>query len=193
MFNWFTRKQPPQEVPAPESVAVGRVETPLPVAPPVSNRRSERLEHRELLYKVVRDAMLIAGVLAASYKFKVLSLDASGLQYLIMMDLVPDETGDMAHLAEMESVIVQAAKLRHNIHVQAVYWRGGERAAANQQSASLATPRSPVEFPRELVAPSRLVPARVKSPAPPEFEDTQLAMPPERRSPLSGTQFGDLN
>ena len=188
MFNWFTRKQPPQEVPAPESVAVGRVETPLPVAPPVSNRRSERLEHRELLYKVVRDAMLIAGVLAASYKFKVLSLDASGLQYLIMMDLVPDETGDMARWVEMEAVIVQAAKLRHNIHVQAVYWRGGERAT-NQPSA----PRPSVEFTRDPLAPSRLVSARVKSSVQPEFEDTQLAMPPERRSPLSGTQFGDLN
>ena len=184
MFNWFTRKKLPQEVPAPVSAPVARVEAPAAVAPPVTTRRSERLEHRELLYKVVRDAMLIAGVLAASYKFKVLSLDASGLQYLIMMDLAPDETSDMARLAEMESVIVEAAKVRHSIHVQAVYWRGGERAA----------PRLPVESPRESVTPpARPVAARVKSPVPPEFEDTQLAMPPERRSPLSGTQFGDLN
>jgi len=46
------------------------------------HRKSERLERRELVYEVVRDAMLRAGVLAASYKFKVLSLDARGMNHI---------------------------------------------------------------------------------------------------------------
>ena len=51
------------------------------------NRKNERMERRELLYSVVRDAMVKAAVLSASYKFKVLSLDQRGRQFLVMMDI----------------------------------------------------------------------------------------------------------
>ena len=54
--------------------------------PGAANRKHERLERRELLYAVVREAMIQGRVLSSSYKFKVLSLDARGRQYL-MMDL----------------------------------------------------------------------------------------------------------
>lgn len=93
-----------------------------------SKRKAERAARRELLYSVVREAMVRAGVLSASYKFKVLSLDSDGRQYLIMIDLAREAAGDPGHLAEIEALIVQSAKSRHEILVTAVYWRRNEQA-----------------------------------------------------------------
>jgi len=83
-----------------------------------------------LLYSVVREAMIRVGVLSSSYKFKVLSLDSRGRQYLIMMDLARQYIGDPARLSEVETVIAQAAKTRHDILVTAVYWRVNEHVTA---------------------------------------------------------------
>jgi hypothetical protein len=103
-----------------------------PVSPPGSaaNRKNERLERRELLYSVVREAMIRVGVLSSSYKFKVLSLDSRGRQYLIMMDLARQYIGEPARLSEVETLIAQAAKTRHDILVTAVYWRVNEHVTA---------------------------------------------------------------
>ena len=62
---------------------------PFGAAPPPNpaNRKHERMARRELLYAVVREAMVRAGVLSSSYKFKVLSLDPRGRQFLVMVDL----------------------------------------------------------------------------------------------------------
>ena len=91
-----------------------------------SDRKTARLERRQLLYSVVRDSMISAGVLAASYKFKVLSLDAAGRQYLVMMDLTDKVASDTALLGKIEALMVQSAKMRHDILVTAVYWRVSE-------------------------------------------------------------------
>jgi hypothetical protein len=64
-------------------------------------------ERRELLYTAVRDAMVRAGVLSAGYKFKVLSLDQRGRQFLVMMDLAPEYGGDMDRLGEIEALIAR--------------------------------------------------------------------------------------
>ena len=53
------------------------------------NRKQERMERRELLYAVVREAMVRAGVLTSSYKFKVLSLDPHGKQYICLLYTSP--------------------------------------------------------------------------------------------------------
>lgn len=251
IFNWFTSKKAEQTASAPESSGLGHVDATVPLMPsdrlrvklaprPVShaaNRKTERLERRELLYGVVRDAMIRAGVLAASYKFKVLSLDARGLQYLIMMDLANQSAGDTGRLADIEAMIAQAAKARHDIVVTAVYWRVNEHVAAGlpqsqpapvpplqQKTAEQQVPRSPVTpspparqaspfeplqqdeviaFKRALAgtapaaplsASGQIVTSGRRNPAPPvEFEDTQLVDSDERASPLSGTQYGDLN
>lgn len=94
-----------------------------------SKRKSERAARRELLYGVVREAMVRAGVLSASYKFKVLSLDSGGRQYLVMVDLARGVGGDADHLGEIEALIIQSARARHDIQVTAVYWRTSEHAA----------------------------------------------------------------
>jgi hypothetical protein len=101
------------------------------------NRKGERMARRELLYSVVRDAMTRAGVLSASYKFKVLSLDSRGRQFLVMVDLSRDYGGETTRLAEIEALIAQSAKSRHDVIVTAVYWRTNEHVAVGDPNAQL--------------------------------------------------------
>jgi len=88
--------------------------------------KSQRHAKRELLYTAVREAMIRAGVLSGSYKFKVLSLDPRGEQFMVMMDLAQEFGGQTDRLAEIEVMIAQSAKSRYNIRVTAVYWRMNE-------------------------------------------------------------------
>jgi hypothetical protein len=74
-----------------------------------ANRKQERLARRELLYAVVREAMVRAGVLSSSYKFKVLSLDPRGSTFLVMVDLSRGSGSDTNRLAEIEAMIAQSA------------------------------------------------------------------------------------
>lgn len=233
LFGWFSRK-PHEQAPAPESSGLGHVDATVPYLPggkgrvkaPVSvpgsaaNRKSERLERRELLYTVVRESMTRAGLLSTSYKFKVLSLDSRGRQYLIMMDMARQNVGDTARLADMESHIAKIAKTRHDILVTAVYWRVNEhvtaglarstpmpapRPAAGAPAAPVAPRFEPlhadevaafkqalasIPTPAALSAPGEIVRSGRRNPAPPSFQDTELD---DRQSPLSGTQYGDLN
>lgn len=99
-------------------------------------RKAERQAHRELLYTVVRDVMTRAEVLAASYKFKVLSLDSGGRQYIIMMDLAHENGKQSEWLAEMESQMVRRARKSHDITVMAVYWRIRPSAVPGVKSGS---------------------------------------------------------
>lgn len=250
ILNWFFGTQVRNAASAPESSGLGHVDATIPVMPPdrprvklasppvshAGNRKTERLERRELVYGVVRDAMTRAGLLAASYKFKVLSLDVAGLQYLIMMDLANRSAGETGRLAEIEALMAQSAKMRHGIHVTAVYWRVNEHVTAGlspilpsgvpqapgkapeHHPRTSATPLVSVKqaasyqplqqdevaaFKRALASATPAVPLAAsgeimtsgrRNPTPPvEFEDTQLVSPDDRSSPLSGTQYGDLN
>ena len=76
-----------------------------------------------------------AGVLSASYKFKVLSLGARGRQFLVMIDLARGHGGETDRLAEIEAMVAQSAKARYDILVTAVYWRMSEHVAAGLPSA----------------------------------------------------------
>lgn len=154
LFNWFSKKPPPRQSLPVESSGLSHVDATEPwasagkghargpVTPPGSaaNRKSERLERREMLYSVVREAMIRVGVLSSSYKFKVLSLDSRGRQYLIMMDVARQYAGEPGRLAEVESLIAQAAKTRHDILVTAVYWRVNEHVTAGVTARLAATP-----------------------------------------------------
>ncbi len=199
----------------------------MPASAPGSaaNRKGERLERREQLYGVVREALTGAGILSSSYKFKVLSLDSRGRQYLIMMDIARHYLGETTRLAEIEGLIAQSAKARYDILVTAVYWRVNEHitagltrmsapaplshnpdtsksqlhhepllpdevAAFKQALASGATAKpafapATVAFAADAMRPVRRGPASYLV-----FADTELE---ERPSPLSGTQYGDLN
>lgn len=151
LFDWIGGKKTAQTAPVTESSGLARMEATRPAksakdsGKPVSpaqhaaNRKSERMARRELLYVVVREAMMRVGVLSSSYKFKVLSLDARGRQFLVMMDVSVEFGNDAARLSEIEALIAQGAKARHDIVVTAVYWRVNEYVAVGApQKANMA-------------------------------------------------------
>lgn len=225
-LSWLTRR-PSQKSSPSETSGLAQVDATLPLVrsgpartshsvPGVAaNRRSERLERRELLYAVVRESMTGAGMLSSSYKFKVLSLDSRGRQYLIMMDMARQNVSDTARLSDIETHIAKIAKTRHDILVTAVYWRVNEHvstvAPAFKAAAPAPAPAAPPRYeplkaseveafkqalasvppPTQLSAPGQIVKSSRRNPQPPpRFADTELD---ERASPLSGTQYGDLN
>ena len=138
LFNWFSGKpersklsaasdasQPlrqgrPAASPAPAPAAT------VPPAEPANRselRKAKRHARREQLYIAVRESMTRVGVLSASYKFKVLSLDQRGDHFLVMMDVHPNLGGQVDTLAESEALIMQTAKARFGLTVTSVYWR----------------------------------------------------------------------
>ncbi|RZI98744.1 MAG: hypothetical protein EOO54_28585 [Haliea sp.] len=148
IFNWFSGKsstghQAPGKAPVDHDSAGqnrDRASTPGTSRPAGTEPRSgahksHRHARRELLYAAVREAMIRAGVLSASYKFKVLSLDPRGEQFMVMMDLSQEFGGQTDRLAEIEVMIAQSAKLRYDIRVTAVYWRMNELVSVAQPAA----------------------------------------------------------
>lgn len=140
LFGWFSRKKNEHHDSYMPSSGLSRLESTKPVhgvhkhgsnngrAQP-ANRKQERLERREVLYGVVRECMARAGVLSSSYKFKVLSLDSRGHQFLVMVDLAYGGGADTNRLAEIEAMVAQSAKSRHDVLVTAVYWRANNHVA----------------------------------------------------------------
>lgn len=176
LLHWFSPKKkhepPPSEM---ASSGLSRLESTKPynalrqvqqgaTAQP-ANRKQERMARRELLYAVVREAMVRAGVLSSSYKFKVLSLDPRGRQFLVMVDLAHGTGADTARLAEIEAMVAQSAKNRYDILVSAVYWRANEHVAIGDptQAAQHAQARGLGRAPQP--APSQANP-RASAPAP---------------------------
>jgi hypothetical protein len=94
-----------------------------PSESPSEKRKSKRLERREQLYKVVRDSMTRSGILAAEYKFKVLSMDAGGGQYMVMLDCHNPSVAVPDRLNAIEEMITKAAMTTHDIEVTSMYWR----------------------------------------------------------------------
>lgn len=230
LFNWFSGNSRQAKANDDQNrAAAGRDKAaallPERLAPAVANRAGERKvqrhARREQLYVAIREAMLRAGVLSARYKFKVLSLDRPGNEFLVMMDLARVSGGAPEQFGEMEALIVQTAKARFEITVPAVYWRTEEAAAVVSPSRrnphALANPakradarHEPIQadevaaFRQALRAASPNGPAvvaedGVKIGSGPHsyarltgFEDTEMAE--SAASPaLSSTQYGDLN
>lgn len=156
LLSWLTTSRSAKS-PA-DSAASGRSEPvrTTPIAPP--QRKTERMARRELLYSVVRESMARAGVLSSSYKFKVLSLDSAGRQFLVMVDLASSERMEADLLSDIEAVIAQRAKARHELTVSAVYWRrndqvgvGVSRPAAARSHMTVSAPAAPSQ-PAELAS-----------------------------------------
>lgn len=193
LFSWFSpAKKSAKPSPAPESSGLSRMESTKPYpgrsaeapghAPGLAgNRKGERIARRELLYQVVRDTMTNAGVLSASYKFKVLSLDARGRQFLVMVDLAREYGGETSSLAEIEAMIAQAAKARFDIIVTAVYWRMNEHVAVGVNTGRAALRPVPSR-PAPLHPEADSQPAALHSaPAPLESQPAPLPTPPAAR------------
>ncbi len=207
LFTWFSRKSAAKPEADAESSGLGKssVNTQPGSA---ANRKGERIERRELLYGIVRETMTGAGVLSSSYKFKVLSLDSRGVQFLIMMDLGREHASDTARLVEIESHIAQQAKARFGILVTSVYWRVSEQVTGDAiHSVAVAIPSHepmhaddiehfkqetpsapPVQW---LSAPGEIVHSGRRNPdTAPSADSTELGEPV---SPPGRSQQGNLN
>lgn len=217
-FNWFSGNSRQAKVTDDQNRAIAGRDKPAALlsrrlAPDVANRAGERKvqrhARREQLYVAIREAMLRAGVLSARYKFKVLSLDHPGNEFLVMMDLARVSGGAHEQFGEMEALIVQTAKARFEITVPAVYWRT-EDAAARALAKPADSRHEPIQtdevaaFRQALRAASPNGPAvvaedGVKICSGPHsyarftgFEDTEMAESAATPA-LSSTQYGDLN
>lgn len=173
MFNWLSGKKKHAGHSEPATSGLSRLESTKPAnhahrggtAQP-GNRKQERLERRELLYAVVREAMVRAGVLSSSYKFKVLSLDQRGRQFLVMVDLAEGAASDTRRLSEIEAMVAQSAKARYDILVSAVYWRAHEHVAIGDP-AHFTSQRPLISQPAALEPTSRPAELREAPPEPP--------------------------
>lgn len=196
-LSWFTRKPAPSKTRMAEPSGLLNADATVPLitgrdgkpvlapgpADHAANRVNERMERRELLYMVVRDAMVRAGVLSAGYKFKVLSLDQRGRQFLIMMDLAQEYVGETVHLSEIEALIAQTAKTRYDVAVTAVYWRVSDHIAIGMPQTNVPqTNATPVP-----VAPSTAPPAAATEPprTPPRPRPTAVTAPAMPRPPMA--------
>ena len=154
-LHWFSSK-PRQAKPSPaeeqKRAALAREKSPpsipgrLPVEPaaPGDGAKLKRHARREQLYVAIRESMTRAGVLSASYKFKVLSLDQRGNEFLVMMDIAKAFGRPMEQLGEIETLIIQNARARFEITVPAVYWRIDETAiVVKPKPAAEAAPSGP--------------------------------------------------
>jgi hypothetical protein len=236
MFDWFKRKQQIRKTAVAASSGLGHVDATRPIgrrrnakpvlpprntepSVPSESAKEERAGNRELLFGVVRESMVRAGVLSSSYKFKVLSLDQRGKQFLVMMDLAREYAGEPDRMAEIEALIAQRAKGRYDIFVKGVYWRVNEHVALGRPEPALVakvaagaalTPAAvaPV-VPQPQIKPPKYDPIDADevnafrsalesgTPVPkrdyPEFADTEALKPLADAEGLSTTQYGDLN
>jgi len=132
-------------------------------ATPAEAGKLKRHARREQLYVAIREAMTRSGVLSASYKFKVLSLDQRGNEFIVMVDLAKAFNGQPEQLGQIESLIIQHAKARFEITVPAVYWRMDEMAIVSKPAPLSA--QDAVQ-PPALNGNAAAAPAPVKPPAP---------------------------
>ncbi len=142
-------------------------------------RKARRHARREQLYVAVREAMTRAGVLAASYKFKVLSLDQRGDQFLVMMEVANALHRQSDRLGEIEAFIIHTAMARFEMVVTAVYWRSDARTAAVMDGAA----RAPLQTSAPTSAPVPLAPltGAISRPAP---LDMPVRKPASRYEPI---------
>ena len=159
LFNWFSGKSSPTkggDDGAGSGQSGGRFASaasrpqnsapPRPVADPTNRseeRKLKRHARREQLYQAVREAFTHAGVLSASYRFKVLSLDQTGNEFMVMMDVDQSFDHRAEKLADIEAKIVQTAQTHYEIRVTSVYWRVSLSAAPLPAKAAAPKPAQP--------------------------------------------------
>ena len=170
LLNWLNPKKTPAarkaKGPQPRK-SFGQTTLPL-----ISPRRGRRILRREQLFAVVRESMIRGGVLSTSYEFKVLTLDANGDSFLVLIDLaLPAEVMPDAYLLEIERWIQSSAQSRHEMKVGSVYWR---RKPVHDQRGMALKAAVAAQTRREAVA---------SAPAP-LVSDTAIPRPP--RSSMGG-------
>lgn len=132
LFDWLTSKSGPHKHAASTTLAkVPPHQVPNgPATTPIPELKTQRQERRDRLYAVVREAMLRSEVLASRYKFKVLSLDTHGREFLVMVDLLDARAVSPGRFSVIEQLIISHADQQHGMCVKSVYWRVNEALAA---------------------------------------------------------------
>ena len=151
LFQWlFSKPVPPRQSTALPSDYLSvhpPSESPANTVPQAQSLKIKRHDRLEQLYKVVRDVMLRAEVLAACYKFKVLSLDTHGRKFLIMMDVLVPEALSPDKFMDIENQIATAAAVRCDLRVNSIYWR------VNTPAATVSTVPQPAPMPAPVLTP----------------------------------------
>ena len=139
---------PPSNTAGPQAAGTGNA------GPHASGLRQQRAGRREQLFALVRENMIRMGVLSSHYKFKVLTLDPAGEQFIVMVDWQPGALGaDPVFERQFEAGLqLLLTERKQGFKVKAVYWRGHVEAGAT--AAALSPPRT-----------ARLTPASVPTPA----------------------------
>jgi len=175
-LNWFSAKSRTGKSAAREEKKRGSATAPPRHAPeadePGDERKVKRHARREQLYVAIREAMTRAGVLSASYKFKVLSLDSRGNEFLVMMDLAKAFGESPEQLNDIEALIVQNAKARFEITVSAVYWRMDEAVAMGKPVPGAQTAAQTSALPARGVAAASSL-AKASGSSAPRYEPIQ--------------------
>ena len=166
-FRWFSNKSTPvkalstsgavKTVPPLAVVVMPQITGPalangaaVAAVPPSAERKVKRHARREQLYIAIRESMTRAGMLSASYKFKVLSLDQNGNQFLVMMDIAAALTTNTAKLSETEEILMQTAKAGYDIVITAVYWRVDVKAPQKSLMPAVVKPQQAPQIQQEV-------------------------------------------
>ncbi len=164
------------------------------VSPDRKRETRSRVIQRELLYTVVREALVGMGLLTSQFKFKVLTLEQDGLQFVVMVDLSDQLSHDMTDLGGMEANIVQRASSHHRLRVKAVYWRMTDRDLVKRPDQA----RKPSKFRTRSVSHHTIDSSGLSEPHDPTavtasgFPITELPDGGLPNRPLGSTQYGDL-
>jgi hypothetical protein len=183
-FDWLKPKRDVYEAHASTEFGHEAGDTHHPGATTDGDFKAQRQGRRESLYSVIREALLRSEVLASRYKFKVLSLDSHGRQFLVMIDLLDATALPPQRFLAVEQLIVSHSTQQHGLFVKAVYWRANEtmpEAAHVVPPASVKVEPPPAPRKPEVVAPVPvpvavpLVSVRPKSSSDPIDQDEVMA------------------
>lgn len=207
--NWFSKKISTADGFPSDSELLDQGQTAKSAATGSHNaakRKTMRMEQRELLYGVVRETMTRLGLITTSYKYKVLSLDPQGRQYLIMMDIKQDKQNHVPFMSKIEHLLTQESLSRHGIQIAGVYWRFSENKALAENALlkpDISVKPAPTPIPEKPPAGDSIEAKKAlekvlhksrehREAAQSAFPDTLVFDPEERAVPLSNTQHGTL-
>ena len=123
-WSYFFSKRPPRPKKKSERFhAFGESVNRLAERLPKAAAYAKMVANRDLVCKIVREAMLLSEVLSGSYKFKVLALNRSGDTFAILMDIPEPLQVGPGRQVDVEALVVRLAEKRHGILIQAMYWR----------------------------------------------------------------------
>ena len=154
-FNWFSRRAADGATAGAAAPTMAAAKGETDPGRRIEDRKAHRHARREKLYVAIRESMTRGGVLASSYKFKVLSLDQRGRQFLVMMDVSRDLGRQTEKLVELEGMVMQSADARYDIDVTSVYWRVEPLAAFDLGKPPV--PHTTMSAPHSRLQPDSLV------------------------------------